>query len=280
MIKRILVPLDDSAFATTALEYACTIAQYNDAEVTGIAVLDIPGIRKSVGPVPAGASYYAEKMRKDRQDKEFHHIKSLLNAFKKKCERSNVKYREATHQGHPSEIIIQKSMYFDLIVAGLYSRFQYAEGDRPPETIVDILDSSVTPILAVPEKFKSLDNARALLAFNGSLPAARAMQHFALLTGGNKPNFKLTILVCENDMEKAGFYIENAERYVKAHGFDKVETVISAKSINDALEQDYYDKSDVIILGLHSKKFFTDFFMGSISKFLIEKGKKPILLGQ
>ncbi len=62
MIKRILLPLDPSSYTKTATYIACKIAQLHHAEVTGLVILDLPGIERSIGPIPMGALHYAEKI--------------------------------------------------------------------------------------------------------------------------------------------------------------------------------------------------------------------------
>ena len=52
MIKRILLPLDSSPYTDTAMEIGCDLAERHGAELTGLVILDIPGIEKSIGPVP------------------------------------------------------------------------------------------------------------------------------------------------------------------------------------------------------------------------------------
>ena len=62
MIKSILIPLDPSPYTDSAIEVGCRMAKYHDAQLTGLVILDIPGIEKQIGPVPIGGSYYADKL--------------------------------------------------------------------------------------------------------------------------------------------------------------------------------------------------------------------------
>ena len=61
MVKSILIPLDPSPYTDSAIEIGCRMAKYHGAQLTGLVILDIPGIEKQIGPVPIGASYYADK---------------------------------------------------------------------------------------------------------------------------------------------------------------------------------------------------------------------------
>jgi len=63
--RRILIPLDPSPYSESALNLACIVAKIYDAEITGMVILDIPGIKDSIGPVPIGGIYLAEKLEEE-----------------------------------------------------------------------------------------------------------------------------------------------------------------------------------------------------------------------
>ena len=111
-MKRILIPLDTSPYSDTALDVGCVIAKQHDAELTGLVVLDIPGIKKSIGPVPLGGFYYAEKLEKEKEREARKRIQKLIAKFREKCTKEGVKYREAETQGSPSEQIVKESIFF------------------------------------------------------------------------------------------------------------------------------------------------------------------------
>jgi len=286
MIKRILIPLDSSAHTDAAVEYGCYISRYFDAELTGMTVLDIPGIERSVGSVPTGAANYSKLLREAKKRRELikkeekEHINALLERFTTKCKKENVRHRVSRDQGLPHEVIIQKSLFFDFLIIGQCIQFQYDKKDKSTDSLDKILDSAVTPILAVPNNFKPFDKLRAVLAFDGSEPAVRAMHQFTSVIPTNSPEFTMTIVVGDDDKEKADYLLENAERYLNAHGFKDVQKDWITKNIINAFEEKYSIENDLIILGMHSKRMLADFFVGSLSKYLINKGQIPVFLGQ
>ncbi len=89
-IKRILVPLDPSAFAQAATETACRIARYHTAQLAGVAVLDSPEIQSSL--IPAVGPYYPGVMESVQNKR--HHAKDVLDdcfkRFADTCEEMNV----------------------------------------------------------------------------------------------------------------------------------------------------------------------------------------------
>ena len=62
MIKRILVGLGGTPFTKVSTQCATELAGIHGAQTTGVTVVDLSKLGK-VGPVPAGAGIYAQRMR-------------------------------------------------------------------------------------------------------------------------------------------------------------------------------------------------------------------------
>ncbi len=283
MIKRILIPLDSSVYTDAAISYGCFLARRSDAQLTGLAVLDVPGIEKSVGTLPVGGIYFADKLVAAKKDEALAHITSLVNNFKVTCEREGVSYRIAELQGNPSSQIIQESLFYDRVVTGLRTYF-HCPGKAPVEgdPIDSMLAQTITPFVAVPAvlpPFPTRDKKwKILMAFNGSLPSVRAMHRFAQTS---KPEeYEVKVLMAHDDEVAANYLLGRAVRYLEAHGFENVQAeFVAASKTSDTAEQ-FYGWADKIVLGVHSKAAFVDFMVGSLSKKLIRHGKKMLLLGQ
>ncbi|MGD9488102.1 MAG: universal stress protein [Calditrichaceae bacterium] len=282
MIKRILVPLDPSPYTDKVIELACKLAKNNKAELTGLVILDIPGIEKSIGPVPAGALYYAEKLEKKKETQASERIKALLEKFVESCKASGVTCHTAHSQGSPSERIIAESIYYDAIMVGLRTFYHFQADDRPGDSLTEIMNHSITPVYGVPETFSVPDipaeKLKVLLAFDGSLPAARAMQRLAQLA--NADLMEVMILTSNANKETADYYLDNAEAYLRAHNFKNIQKTRITGNIIDAVEKKYLDWAHVVVVGAHSKQGIFDFMLGSLTKFLIKADKKPVIIGQ
>jgi nucleotide-binding universal stress UspA family protein len=274
MIHRILVPLDPSSYSDVALDYACKFAREHKAEITGIVVLDLPGISKSIGPVPHGGLYYAEKLEKYREHEASKQIKKTLSKFRTKCEKEKVVYLESERLGSPEKIISDDAMFYDLVIMGLknYFHFETKKGDQT--SVDDLLDYSITPILAVPSQY--IDIKKVLIAFDGSLAAARALQGFAHLATGY--NFQITVLISHPDEEIGNYYLDQAELYLKTYSLACAEKRWTLDPILHALRTTHFEQSDLIVAGVHSKRGLAKYFVGSVAKFLINEAKKPLFL--
>ena len=280
MLRRILVPFDPSPYAAAALGYACFLAKRQNAEVTGVVVLDIPGIEKSVGPAPLGGIYYASMLEKAKEKRAHEHIQTLLGKFREKCQKEGVVHYEAELQGAPSDQIRQDSIYYDLVVMGMRTHFHFETEHKPGDSIDRIFSHASTPFLVVPEHVQSREKINVLIAFNGSLPSVRALQGFTHLFESSAFETHITLLMSESDATLAKFHIDGASAYLNAHSFHNVKIEQISQDIIEAMEEKYLPWADLVVLGVHSKKGFLDFMLGSLSRHLIKVGTKPLLFGQ
>lgn len=282
MIKRILVPLDPSPFTETALEIACFIAKRHDAELTGLVILDVPGIEKSIGAIPAGGLHYAEKLKQIKAKEARERIEQLLTKFRAKCRKEDVRYHEAEHQGSPSERIIIESNFYDAVTIGMRTHFRFEDSQKGGDTLEDILDESVTPIYAVPAEYSFTkapgESFKVLIAYDNSLPAARALQRFAQFAIPEAQ--EVILLSADRNQTAAEFYLSQAEAYLHAHSISRVTKEWTSGKVIDVVRDKYLDWADMIVAGAHSKKGMFDFKLGSLTRFLIKQAKKPLLIGQ
>ena len=283
MVKSILIPLDESAYTDAAIQIGCLMAKYHNAQLTGLVILDIPGIEKSVGPVPMGASYYAERLEEKHRKIAQERIDKLLSKFKKKCTEAGVKHKEAQNQGSPSEAIIHESIYYDMIIAGLRTHYHFdIEKKEEGESLEKFLAESITPIYGVPKELNipglTDGQINALIPFNASLPSARALQRFAQFMIPELTQPRLLISSVDENVAEAA--LEHAKKYLELHGFKNILTDYTDQDIKKACKESYLDWADVVIVGAHSKRGIFDFMVGSLTSYLIKLDKIPVLIGQ
>lgn len=173
--------------------YACDIALKNEAEITGMAIVDIPGIGKAVGGVPQGALYYAEKLKHFKTREAHHQIERIMEKFLTICREAGVRHQVAECQGCPSDRILEGAHFFDLVIMGLRTYYQF--GDRPGDSLVKVLDHAICPVLAVPPEYLAFQ--RVLIAYDRSIPASRTLQHFVHFA--NAYDFEIKLLAAHDD---------------------------------------------------------------------------------
>jgi len=277
MVKRILLPLDPSKYSDAATDYAIQLALKTNAQIDGMVILDIPGIEKSVGAVAMGGLYWADKLEKKRAEEAHERVKSLLGKFKARCSEKNVQANEAEYQGSPCDWIIKESIYYDMVVMGLRTHYNFETDKEAGNTLDKVLGNTITPILAVPDNYSSFENGNALIAFDGSLPAAKALQRFVHLAVNE--NINIRIINSSDKKEEGDIHLQQAKAYVKTYIDRDIETVWTPGNIIDVVNEDHLDWADLFVVGAHSKNGLFDFMVGSLTRNLIEHGKKPVFIG-
>ncbi len=276
MLKRILVPLDVSEYAEAATYRAGLLARANHATVTGMVVLDTPEIRGRVVPVQPIQllDYTKENIAKHTQDAE-QRIHDELEKFAFRCEAAHVPHNEAEFQGVPADQIVQASNYYDLVVMGLRTYFHFETQEGPGDSLSKVLDHTPTPVLAIP-KVKRQPLSSVLIAFDGSLNAVRALHTFAQIVWPEK--VYVTILMSNPDEDYRNLALREAAAYLRSHAIDDVHTAGTDREIGKIIDEDYIEKTDLIVAGMHAKHRIKDFFVGSLAKQLIDHGHTALLL--
>ncbi len=282
MLKRILIPLDPGPYTEKCIELGCIMANRLDAELTGMVILDIPGIEKSVGPVPMGGLYYADKLEAQKQKDAQDHIDRLLGKFKTTCQSAGVRYQVAETQGSPSERILAESNYYDAVLIGMRTFFHFESQSGEGDSLEDLLDHSITPIYAVPKELNLPDfekeNVKVCIAFDGSFPAGRALQRFAQLAMSDF--MEVTLVTSNVDTDLGNHLLDQAEAFLNAHGFENITKLCTQEPIIKTIDQNYLDTYHVFVVGAHSKHGLFDFMLGGLTRHLLKIGKRPVLIGQ
>ncbi|MFH1050724.1 MAG: universal stress protein [bacterium] len=282
MLKRILLPLDPSPYTDCATAFAISLAKIYGAEITGLVVLDIPGIKASTGPLPPGVGFYAKGLEHSKIERAQVHIQNLLSKFKSKCEEAGVKHRESNAQGSPSERISEFSKFYDIVITGIKNKFQFETSEELENTLDSFLDKSVTPIIAVPEEFSNFHSSsnvfKVMIAYNGSLPATRALQNFAKL---NFPKeIEATVFISDEDTEQAEAMFENVREYLTAHNITHIHKLVTTEDKISVFTNKLLDEYDIVVLGAHSKIGIFDFLVGSLARHLINENKTMLFLSE
>jgi nucleotide-binding universal stress UspA family protein len=264
------------------MECACRIALAHEANVVGLAILDFPGIERSIGAVPLGASSYASHLEEHRIEDAKKIISQLLNSFDEYCAKSGVKYRHSEIQGNPPAGLIQNAIFYDLIVMGMQTFFKYGTSeDSPGDTFEKLLDHSVTPVLAVPESVPvNILSGRVLVLFDGGPSSARALQCFARTAARNHASYdRVVLLYAGEEREVADYLLTEAEGYLLDCSVGSIEREWTSLPLIEALDDRYLAEADLVVLGAHSRRKIMDFFVGSVCAHLINLAEKPLLLG-
>ena len=276
MINRILIPLEPSAYSKAAVDNGCLLARKHGAEITGLTIVDEPGITDSLSLVqPFDSAYVAKKSEEHLQHAE-QTLDELLKEFRNHCEQEGLAHRELQVSGEPEQQIHQVSAFYDLVVLGLRSHFHFETSQLTGQILPELLSHCTTPILAIPEQVTLHTPTNVLVAYNGSMPAIRTLRAYARVWAHEDTSVK--IITSNGEMDGVNQHLGEVVAYLRAHGVAEVETVWTPKKILDCLDSEYYDWANMIVLGAHSKRPLADFFTGSLSNTLIKRGDKALFI--
>jgi nucleotide-binding universal stress UspA family protein len=274
-IQRILVPLDPSPYAQAAVLRACDVAHRHYAQVTGLAVLDSPEIRRRFAPTEI--SHWPSI--RDNLDTAFQQAEEVIaktrEHFAMTCEAQHVAYIDDELTGVPASVIPETASLYDLIVMGLRTYYHFETRDADGDSLDRILDRTASPVLAVPATTDS-PFKRVLIAYDGSLPSARALRDFV---GFAQPfEFEITVFSCGEDKEQSNALLRRAATYLRAHGINQFETQGFTRAPWDVVREEFLGRTDLVVAGIHSRRFLVDPIVGSFTRSLIQSGRVSLFL--
>ncbi|MGC8804443.1 MAG: universal stress protein [Candidatus Ratteibacteria bacterium] len=278
MIRRILLPLDPSPYSRSSMQYAVHIAKRQHSEIEGLTVIDFPDIEDRVitfVPLPQGTEYNIEHENEMIADvrKKNHDV---LVRFSEICQSEHLFCTQRQYEGKPENVILNESKFFDLVIIGMRTYFHFKTTDQPGHSLEKILNHTITPILAVPEKFKPI--RKVLIAYDGSMPSARALQRFVHMSVNSE--YEITLLMSHDDRNYAMTEMQKASEYIHCYGNIPVTFSWTDKNLIKTIEKNFLSNTDVVVCGMHSKNLLEKFTVGSLPKYLIEQNKTAAFICQ
>lgn len=275
MIKRILVGLGEKEYTTAAIQRATELAVAHDAEVTGVSIVDVKRL-SDVGPVPIGGAAYAASLRDHRLKLAHEHVEHALQEFEQVCGGLGVCHRTLCEESEPLSLMINKARYYDLMVFGLQSLFEFDLVPDPHDALVRLVQAGVRPLIAVTKDFTPVK--KVLISYSGSMESAKAMKRFVQMRLW--PEAKLQIVTFEHPVEVAEQLVGDAADYCRAHGFEVEEAFVPKSAKNHLLPHATEWGADLIVVGNSGKNLLLRRIFGETALHAIRNSDRPLFLAQ
>ncbi len=278
MARRIVVGLDGSEYAANALRQACESAKSYAGTVIGVAVVDSPGIESSSLGAGIGAYEYARRAREQKLSDAHEHVKEFLTDFEKTCTEHGVPFELAYHDAVPFQAIVDEARCADLIMIGLRTYFHFETQEEAGDTLRHLMEVGICPVLAVPKIHEKPHNA--VICYDGSLQAARAMRAFIHITSLTPGSSTITLLnVTEGTVEDEHVQIEAAQKYIQGYGFD-VEVITKPGRASEVIPEVADEKGPCfIVMGAYGRRgSIKHMFFGSTANNLVRNEKYPLFV--
>jgi nucleotide-binding universal stress UspA family protein len=260
-MKSMLVALDDTPAARAAVRLSLALAARFGASVTGASVLDIVALT-APEMVPIGA--YEFKLRADlaRLKRGQEQTARVREQFLAECRRRGLAGRVASLEGEPGEELRAAAAAHDVIVVG-----QEVDGgdqtDVLARTVTHMLNGNPRPVIIAPEHVET--GNRVLVAYDGSVPAARTLQLFTLLGLGR--DCEIHIAAVGQDRKAAANLARQAEAYLALYGL--AASLMPIASTADPCEvvqaQVKSLKADLIVMGAYGHRGWREALLGSFT---------------
>jgi nucleotide-binding universal stress UspA family protein len=213
MLRSLLVALDDTPAGEAAAAYAIRLALAHRARLRGLAVIDRDFFAPP-SPGRAGAMFYKERADAARLAEARARDASLSRVFVERCAREGVAAGAAVEDGAPVASLQAAANPHDAIVMGRDSDLHGEAAEGCAATVRGLLKETPRPLIVVPAGAPA--PARALVAYDGSIPSARALQLFALL--GVAHGLEVHVLAVHPDLAVARARAAEAAAYLALHG--------------------------------------------------------------
>lgn len=275
MLTRILVGLDGSNDSDAAVELALRWATPSRALVGGIAVVDEPEICAPEA-VPLGGGAFKEARDAAWLEEARGRVEGLLDAFGRRCANAGVPHLALNRTGSPVEQILLEAQRFDVVLLGRQTRFCFETREGPDETLREVVKQGPRPVVAVPPK--GVPGGAVVVGYDGSLQAARAL--FALAATGLTQLGPVHVVGAGEHREPTRRAVERAVDYLRGHGVEAEAHALTTQRPADEVLREEVDRhgAGLLVLGAYGQPVLREFFLGSVTRRLIDSSPVPLFL--
>jgi nucleotide-binding universal stress UspA family protein len=279
MIKSILVALDGSQHADSALEHGLSLARRLRACLIGLHVLDIVSIEGSfLHDVSGSLGFepyldFSSKMREALQERG----QVLLDGFRTKCEQAGVAHDTALPMGIVANEICDQARIADLVIVGHRGVNEQFSTGLLGSTTESVTRKSPKPVLVTPLEFKEI--GRPLLAYDGSHRASAALHAAAELS--SSLGLPLTVVhVAKDNGTEADRALAEAQRYLQPY-----EVPVTVKPLTGPPHQRIVDVLrdggyDLLFIGAYGHSRIIEMVLGSTTEFVLRNSGAPVFLAR
>jgi nucleotide-binding universal stress UspA family protein len=205
------------------------------------------------------------------------HVEQSLHQLQEHCRRAGVEYSQVQEGGPAFEQILLEAQRHDVILFGKATTPDPGLG-VPSRSILDnVLQHSPRPVVTVPGRVD--DGQGILVAYDGSLQAARALQAF-VASGLTALGGIRLLSVDEESAETANEHAQRAVDYLALHGIEvESQPKVTDKSVEHVITEEAQGQGvELIVMGAYGRSRLAEFFLGSVTSRVIDESPLPVFL--
>ncbi len=274
MIRSILVALDDTDSAIAARDLAFALSRSTGAALTAATVLDAPHARDAHEAVPAGG--VAFKARRDAARAQRLEAEAELAFAACAAAAGDTPFTKLRLTDAPEAALLAAGAAHDLTVIGRDCTLGLEVGEHRLAPVIEaLLHEGGRPLLVVPAAPPSAGGI--LVGYDGSVPAIRALQVFALLGLGE--GLAVKVLSVASDLPEARRLAGDAAAYLRTHGLaaDAI-AVVGTHPLEALLAEAASMPARMLVMGAYENSALRTLFTGSVTQKLLVGAPCPVFV--
>lgn len=272
---RILLLLGQTASSLCAREFAFDLARSGGVLVSGLSGIDLSSLTvPMIGGI--GASAYQAKLEEIRGRQAVENNARMHASYAAACDARGVEFSWLSFEGDPPEVFRAASETRDLIVTGHDTTFSVDPPAALPELVSGLLLLSPRPVVICGDDYRCPSDV--LVAYDGSLPAMRALQMYALLGLWREARVHVTSIAA--DSELATRRAHAAAEFLRSHEVHcTVVPIESSVDPSEAIRIEVIDRSiGLLVMGAFGHRGWSNALFGSTTRRLVERPPCPLFL--
>lgn len=275
MIRSILVALDDTEGAVAARDFALALSRSTGAALSAAAVLDKPHAHNAHEAVPRGGAAFKERRdaaRARRLEAEAEQAIAACAAAAGDTPFSPLRLADA-----PEPALLAAGATHDLIVIGRDSTLGLEVNDDGLAPVIGaLLHHGARPLLVVPPGPMPAGRG-VLVGYDGSVPALRAMQLFALLgLGAGLPVKVLSVAAAQPEAQRMA---EEGAGFLRSHGLAaEAVAVAGTHPLEALLAEAAAMPARMLVMGAYENSALRTLFTGSVTEKLLIGACCPVFV--
>ncbi|MFN8627128.1 MAG: universal stress protein [Candidatus Binatia bacterium] len=278
MIKSILVGLDGSEHARTAMRYALWLGERLSATVIGLHVVDIVAIEGSFFHDLSGSLGFepyldfSSKMREVLHERGRH----LLDEFRDHAAKAGVRFDTVLDMGIVANAVADRARMADLVVIGHRGVNERFSTGLLGSTAESVTRKCPRPVVISTAAFHPI--ARALLAYDGSERAASAMHAAAEFCVAL--SLPLTVLTVAKDADSGETVLGDARNYLASYPVE-IHCVVQTGHAPEQIVG-YIRKHgiDLLFIGAYGHSRIVEMVLGSTTEYVLRNSACPVFVNR
>ena len=272
MFDRIIVGIDGSAAANTAAEFAFNISKHFEIPVVGIHVIDNRLIDESFIADIAGVlgfTYYEGMTAKIREFLE-KQGNTFLDHFAKEGSSRGIRVSVMQTSGSPYKEIVNQADVDDIIVVGKIGR-RPLKGVFLGSNSEKIARLAKCTVVLIPESMKAIN--RVLIGYDGCRNSKKALSVAVELR--KVFQYEIHVIVVKDDEKHSELLKDELDSVL---GEDYIYNFFTGLPEERIVSFCKDNEIDMLFLGAYGKGRIKEFFLGSVTSFIIHNLDIPIVL--